>query len=351
MLIELHHMVLAIASLALLSGSQSLAESVDARFRSAEAEGFSGSVLVVKGGKPILSKGYGVDGSLAKSRNTPSTIFSIGSVTKWFTALVALRLEQDKKLSLNDGIGKYISGVPQDKAKITVKDLIAHGAGFGEYIDRPGEGGDFAKISKAEAQRRILSSKLLFAPGTRSEYSNVGYTLLAMVIEKASGMKYEECVRRFIFAPAKMTRSGFFGDQKWPAKDFAVGMNAKTHGKVNSAYYWGKPTWSLVGAGGIVSTCEDLGKAILALTQGKIVSMANEPRMFQPLFEREGFGWMVGRSTAGTPFCNVGGGDNFGFQAAILYLPTEGNLVISCSNSDTPAKMSSANIDVLRLLK
>lgn len=344
-------MVTLIASLMLLQGAPDLTQVLDARYKVAADAGFSGSVLVVKAAQPVLVKGYGYADPATKRANTPSTLFAIGSVTKWFTGLVALRLEQDKKLALTDTIGKYIPGVPADKKTITVEQLLAHTAGFGEYIDRPGEGGDFAPIDKSEALKRVLSEKLKFKPGSQAEYSNVGYTLLAMVIEKASGKSFENCVREFVFQPAGMNRSGFFGDTSWAATEYALGQNAKTHGKQNAGLFWGKPTWSIIGAGGIVSTVEDLGKAVLALNQGKIADPANRARMFQPLFEAEGFGWMVGKTSTGTPFCNVGGGDDFGFQATILYLPREGNLVISCSNSNTPRKIGEANMDVLRALK
>lgn len=328
-----------------------LAQRVDSRYKAAAADGFSGSALVVKAGRVVLTGGYGLADRAAKRQIQPSTIFPIGSVTKWFTAMVVLRLEQEKKLKLSDPISLYIPGVPADKAKITIENLLAHTAGLGEYVDRPGEGGDFAPIDKATALKRILGEKLKFVPGKRTEYSNEGYTLLAVVIEKATRRPYEECVRNHIFRPAKLNRTGFFGEQKWPASEFAIGYNAKSHGTVNCPYYWGAPTWSIKGAGGIVSTCEDLGKVILALTQGKILDAAHEPRMFQPLFQQEGFGWMVGRTMAGEPFCNVGGGDNFGFQTAVLYLPRSGNIVITCSNSDTPNKMRDANLDVMKSLK
>lgn len=340
-----------IASLMLLQGASDLSQTIDARYQAAATAGFSGSMLVVKGAQPVLVKGYGFADPATKRANTSSTLFAIGSVTKWFTGLVVLRLEQDKNLALDDPIGKFIPNVPADKKAITIKQLLAHTAGFGEYIDRPGEGGDFAPIDKPTALKRILAEKLKFKPGSQSDYSNVGYTLLAMIVEKASGKTFDACVREFVFRPAGMTRSGFFGDTSWPATEYALGQNAKTHGQQNAGLFWGKPTWSIIGAGGIVSTCEDLGKAVLALTQGKIVSMANEPRMFQPLHEVEGFGWMVGKTSAGTPFCNVGGGDDFGFNASILYQPHEGNLVVSCSNSNTPRKIGEANRDVLRALK
>ncbi len=339
-------------SLALVAAQISpLTKSVDERYQAATKEGFTGSVIVVKGGKVILAKGYGLTELHGKASITPKTLFPIGSVTKWFTGMVVLRLEQDKKLRLNDTIGKYVAGVPDDKKNITIQQLLSHSAGFGEYIDRKGEGGDFAQIDKKTALSRLLSEKLQFKPGTNTQYSNNGYTMLAIIIEKVTGKSWQESVRKMVFEPAKMTRSGFFGDKKWPVADFAIGYNAKSHGTKNCPYYWGAPTWSIIGAGGIVSTPGDLGKAVLALTQGKIVSMANEPRMFSALSGNEGFGWMIGKNQAGNPFCNAGGGDNFGFFCGVFYMPMEGNMVISCINSDRPRKIDEANMDVLRMLR
>ena len=99
------------------------------------------AVAIVRGDSVIYAKGFGLRDAGKPEKVDERTLFAIGSVTKWFTGLVVMRLEQDKKLALKDPISKFIPGVPADKKAITIKQLLAHTAGFGEYVDRPGEGG------------------------------------------------------------------------------------------------------------------------------------------------------------------------------------------------------------------
>ncbi len=337
-----------LAGLALLIAAQ--APDLGKPFEAIAAEGFNGTVLVVDGGKVKHRAGYGVLDPATKNPMPADAAFCIGSVAKWFTGILVLKLQSEKKLALEDPISKFISNVPTDKQGITVRQLLTHSAGLGEYIDRPGEGGDFAAIDKATALKRAMEDRLLFAPGTRSEYSNVAYTVLAAILEKVSGQSFEDLTRQEIIQKAGLKRTGFDGDGATPATAFAVGQNAKTHGKVNSPFYWPKPSWALKGSGGIYSTVDDLGRLMQAITEGKILSPSVEPQLFQPLFEAEGYGWLAIKSKAGTPFCNVGGGNNFGFNAALCYLPKEGRLVVACSSANTPMKMQNAVQATLKAL-
>lgn len=318
---------------------------------------FSGSVLAVKGAKPILISGFGDADRASHAKIGQDTAFCIGSISKWFTAVVMLRLEQDGKLKVGDAISKYIPGVPADKAGITIHQLMTHSAGTIDYIDRPGEGGDFAKISKAEAMSRILGAKLLFAPGARSEYSNAGYTLLAAIAEAVGKKPYESLVREMVFARAGMKRTGFYGDKVWPDGDVATGYGRRSIGKRNAPNEWPATTWALKGAGGIVSTPSDMGLAIRALASGKILDAARWAKMeqgYMPLADgpgKEGYGWIAGTTLDGERIFSVAGGNEFGFHACMFYLPDHGDLLIGFCNSGGMGALDQVMIPAIRRLR
>ncbi|HYE75142.1 MAG TPA: serine hydrolase domain-containing protein, partial [Blastocatellia bacterium] len=169
---------------------------MDAEATQATNEGFSGSVLVAKGETTLLQKGYGLAN---RDNNIPiktDTVFSIGSISKRFTAVAIHLLEQQGKLNVNDPITKFFDNVPPDKASITIDQLLRHTSGLGEYHDTKG---DFEEMTKAEALQKIFAQQLKFAPGKQEAYSNSGFTLLAMIVEKASGKPFQAFIKESIF--------------------------------------------------------------------------------------------------------------------------------------------------------
>jgi CubicO group peptidase (beta-lactamase class C family) len=294
------------------------------------------AVLVADGEKVVLHKGFGAADGDGRRPIGRDTVFAIGSITKLFTAAAILRLEQDGKLATDDALGDHLDSVPEDKAKITLHQLLTHGSGLLEYHDVKGEGGDFAPLSKDVALARILDQKLAFAPGTRSQYSNSGYTLLAAVIEEASGQEWTKYVREHLFAPAGMKDTGFFGDQLWEHERVAIGFGKKTHGD-NAPDAW-PLTWSTLGNGGIVSTVEDLYRWCRALEGDAVLDAKRRAKLFDaqvklPQGGAEGYGWMVGRTSAGEAEYEVAGGDDFGFLALLTWRPKSRRLVAITSNS------------------
>jgi N-acyl-D-amino-acid deacylase len=307
----------------------------------------SAAVVVARGDELLLHEAVGWSGAEHRPLDRDA-VFCIGSITKLFTACAILKLEQQGRLSTDDAISDHLDGVPADKTAITIDQLLTHSAGLHEYHDLPGEGGDFAPISKEEALARILGQKLLFAPGSRSEYSNCGYTLLAAIVEEASGREFDDVVRAELFAPAGMAASGFFGDETWDDAIVARGRGGKTHDE-NAPDRW-KVTWSLAGAGGIVSSPLDLWKFCRALEGGRILDGVRREKLFRahvPLKQggAEGYGWMVGRSPRGTPVCEVAGGDDFGFLALLRWKPEEREFAAIASCSSPPEGSLARAID------
>src|SRR5262249_45979765 len=154
-----------------------------------------------------------------------------------------------------------------------------HCAGFAEYVDRPGEGGDFAKLSKDAALARILGEPLRFPPNSRFGYSNAGYTILAAVIEQVSRKPYAQYLREQIFEPAKMTRTGFHGDKRWKSEDVAHGRGPRAVGD-NAPCDWDPVGWALIGNGGMVSTVQDLWRFLQATRDDTILDATRRATLY-----------------------------------------------------------------------
>lgn len=212
--------------------------------------GFSGSLLIAKDGEVVLSSGYGMADREAGVPVTAETVFDIGSITKQFTAAAILRLEMEGRLSVTDPVTRWFDGVPEDKRTMTLHHLLTHSAGLrGDF------GGDYDVAERDSLAGVILQSELLWAPGTRYEYSNAGYSLLGMVVEKASGMGYEAYLRDKLWAPAGMTRTGYRG-VRWNLAELAVGYAAdgrRNGTPVDQRWAPDGPWWNLRANGGVLS--------------------------------------------------------------------------------------------------
>jgi CubicO group peptidase (beta-lactamase class C family) len=240
---------------------------LEATFAEAAEDGFVGAALVSVGGKTLFSKGFGLANRETRAANTTRTAFDVGSLMKDFTAAAVFLLVEQRLLSLDDTLAEVLPDVPDDKAGITLRELIQHRAGFDTYHD---DEGDFEAMTREEARARILSQELLFEPGTDEEYSNSGYTLLADVIEAVSFEPYTDFVRSRLFLPAGMRESGFYSDGVWSTVQTAVGYGSDTFGD-NDPATW-PYTWALVGNGGLVSTVEDLARWLDALEGGSVLA-------------------------------------------------------------------------------
>jgi CubicO group peptidase (beta-lactamase class C family) len=273
---------LAIMIVSFLTGcvpSDSSVERIGTYLNNIERVGFSGSVLVELHGKKVISAGYGFRDREKQLKNTPKTIFDIGSITKQFTAVGILKLEMDGRLSVNDPVSNYFQNVPGDKAAITIHDLLRHQSGLQSNV-----GADYDPVTTADFIDNVMSSPLHFEPGTAFAYSNIGYSLLALIIENVSGITYEEYMYEKLWNPAGMESTGYSRPGFEPDL-VAVGY-------FRDDRVWGKPTekawddtvpyWHLAGNGGILSTTEDLYKWHTALKGDKILSPEAREKLYHP---------------------------------------------------------------------
>lgn len=300
-----------------------------------EKIGYSGVVLVAIGGKPVISRGYGYADVERKIRNSPETVFDIGSVTKQFTAAAILKLQMQGKLSTADKITKYFDGVAQDKESITIHDLLRHSSGLPGGI-----GGDFDEITEKEFIEKVLSVKLEDPPGKHFSYSNIGYSLLGLIVEKASGGSYEEYLYKELWKPAGMEWTGYTRP-KYKAEMIAAGYREqKLWGKPNEKKWAGDaPFLHLKGNGGVLSTIGDLYKWDEALNGDGVLSKDAKKRLYFPALREDekgdshyGYGWDVQRTDRNTTRVWHNGTNRVFFSDFFRFID-EGVTIIVLTNS------------------
>ncbi len=261
--------------------------------------GFSGALLVAKGDDIVLNKGYGLAIRSGGIPNTAETIFCVGSVTKQFTAAAIMSLEMQGKLSTADPISKYLDSVPEDKSGITIHHLLTHSSGLVQDV-----GGDYQQALRDETVRKILAQPLEFKPGERFTYTNVGYSLLAAIVEKVSGQPFEEYLYEHLFKPAGMEWTGYRRPD-WKRKVVAHWyVGEKDNDNSLSRPF---PYWNLLGNGGILSTTEDMYKWHQALLGEKVLSVEAKKKIFTPYLNDYGYGWDVLKTEKGLLIQHDGG--------------------------------------------
>ena len=171
---------------------------------------FSGAVLVAKDGKPVFERAYGFADRANKVPNTPSTRFNLGSINKAFTKIAVLQLAAQGKLALTDTIGRLLPDYPNEQSrKATVSQLMDHMAGISDFFG-PAFDATPKNQFRSNADYYAFVSKLppLFEPGAKRQYCNGCYIVLGAIVEKVSGVKYEDYVREHVYAPAGMKGAG-----------------------------------------------------------------------------------------------------------------------------------------------
>ena len=282
-----------------------------------KAAGFSGGILIANGERVIVKEGYGFSSCEDVVPNTADTVYAIGSITKKFTAAAIGQLDASGRLHIDAPIRLYFDDLPGDKADITIKQLLSHTSGLRSYHETQ-ELGDFEAMTRDRAFAEIMGRPLLFAPGAKRNYSNSGYTLLAILIERVSGLAYTDYVRERILIPAGMDSTGFWGES-FPAM-------ASTPNEMlgcSSPDTW-EYSWVVVGNGGMVSTISDMHRWILALQDESVLSETAKQRLS---FDPFSFDQML-RSG----FSDAGGSSDHEFNASITYAQPSGSIVVAISN-------------------
>lgn len=310
------------------------AKKIDSYLNSGISNGFSGAILVESNGKIVLNKGYGQANKEKNIFNSPNTIFDIGSNTKQFTGAAILKLVELNKLKVTDSLHTFFDNLPEDKKNITVHELLTHSGGFQESLDS-----DFELISTNDFFSNVFKSKLFKQPGTEFNYSNLGYSILARIIEITSKLNYEDFLQEYLFKPAGMTQTGYL-IPKWNVENLAKGYNRNIldQGTTIERYKEdGQVSWNLKGNGGINSTSNDLLLWKKAINSDKILPKHLLDKWIQPFVleikNYYGYGWGVYNSDDKTIYHNGGNG---AFTHTIIWNMTKDYLIIYASNASSP---------------
>ena len=256
---------------------------------------FSGSVLVARKGEILVSKGYGMANYEQSVFNTPETKFHLGSVTKQFTAMAIMQLQEKGMLNVNDPISKYISDYPNGKI-IKIHHLLTHTSGITDYMN---DDDSFWNVSRLyhpinKIIERFKNKPLKFQPGANYSYSNSGYVLLAYIIEKVTEKSYEQYLDQNIFKPLNMKNTGY-DHLEILIKNRASGYSISSDKLVNAEFF----DRSIgLGADGLYSTTLDLYLWDRALYTEKLVSKATLKKIFTPYPPalKYGYGWSINGS-------------------------------------------------------
>ena len=228
----------------------------------AKAGHFSGVVLASENGKVIYEKAFGIANADYKIPNQPNTRIGIASITKPMTSVVLIRLIEEKKITLDDKLSKYIPDFPNGD-KITIEMIARHRSGIQHRVMPPEA--ESIYYTSAEFVEKVKQAKLAFEPGTQRLYSSGGYAVLARVLEIVSGKPYAQLLQEYVFAPAGMTDSLDFNGKtimERRAQDYFVSPD----GLVNAPL---KDYSFLVGAGSVYSTARDVYRFGEAVLDGK----------------------------------------------------------------------------------
>lgn len=310
----------------------SLERQVDALFRDYDGPDVPGaSVLIVMNGKVLYKKAYGMADIENRIRTMTRTNYRIASMTKQFTAMAIMILADRGKLSFDDQLTKFFSHFPAYGRSITVRHLLNHTSGLVDYFD----------IIPADRTTPLKDSDVLdllkqqdhteFQPGSRFHYCNAGYVILALIVDKVSGVRFPDFLQKNIFGPLRMTSTRFY-----PREDHGDRHRAYGYSRVEDAFQRTDQslTSSVLGDGSLYSSVEDLRKWDRALDRSQLVKSETLQQAFAPGAgtgsSAYGFGWFIGTYRGMSDMWH--GGNTIGFTSCVYRFPSRRFTVIALTN-------------------
>lgn len=311
---------------------------VPAIYEKAVNDGFSGSVAVLHRGVLILDEVAGLADRNAQIANTSTTLFSMGSITKQFTSALIMSLQQNGLLDVNDKLIDYFDDAPAHMANITIHQLMTHSAGIRGEL-----GEDDDETTREKFLSLAWATPLRFEPGIEFLYSNAGYSLVALIAEKASGLSYEAALREYLLLPAGINDTGYVMPD-WAGRTVAIGYNRSGSRPGISNWDEDGPYWNLQGNGGLLTTTSDMlkwsdlmsGNGFLTADsieqlQGSLIEIPIE----KPLYY--GYGWVTETTDSG-PVHRHNGTNDYHYST-IFQFPEEELVIILLSNARNPVSL------------
>jgi CubicO group peptidase (beta-lactamase class C family) len=312
--------------------TQQITSKVEEYMRAAVREGFSGSILLARGGQPLISNGYGMANLELDVPNTPQTEFRLGSLTKSFTAVAVMILQERGKLKVSDSISKHLPDCPAAWQPITIRHLLSHTSGIPDYTELPDyEPTKALPASPHSLLERIRNKPLDFAPGERFKYSNSGYALLGLIIERASGQPYANFLQDNILKVLGMKHTGYDSHGRI-LKGRATGYTPKLpegDTLLNASYVDMSVVYA---AGALYSTTQDMFLWDQALQSQKLLSRKSLDEIFTPVKGDYAYGWRIMKQFGHPLICHFGRIN--GFASFLGRFPDDQVTVIVLSNND-----------------
>ena len=305
--------------------SQLLDEYAQAAFKVKE---FNGTLLVMQKGKPIYKKSFGTADREWNIANTNDTKYRIGSVTKQFTAACILQLAEQGKLNLDDKLSKYIPDYPKGDS-ITTHMLLNHTSGIKNYTDLPEFWPKAILPLSTDSMIALFKNKPLdFSPGSKWNYSNSGYFLLGVIVEKASGKNFSDYLLKNVIEKAGLKNTGMDN------LDSVLNYRAKGYSKSRQGVWQHAMQISMEGpysAGAMYSTVDDLYTWIKTLTANKIISAESLKKMTTAYMNKYGYG--IGSDSLKTHSRISHSGGIPGFVSYLAFYPNDDVCVVAISNN------------------
>ena len=322
-----------------VSSDERTTRAIDGLMHKYAGAGPGASLLVLRDGVPLVRRAYGLADVEHEVAATPATNYRLASVTKQFTAAAILLLVQDGRVGLDDHVRQWLPSLPAAADGVTIRQLLTHSSGLIDYEDvMPGD--TTTQLRDADVLHLLESqNQTYFAPGTGYRYSNSGYALLALIVERASGQSFPSFLRQRIFVPLGMQHTLAF------VKGGPAVAN-RAYGYSESGAAWQRTDQSLtsavLGDGGIYSSIDDLARWDAALYDDRLLD--DEPRRLafsahvatDDADVQYGFGWRITGETLWHS------GESIGFRNVIVRYPRQRLTVIILSNRNDPEPYETA---------
>ena len=314
-------------------------ESIDALMRPYRGAVPGAAVLVGRDAEPVARLAYGLADVERATAVTPATNFRLASITKQFTAAAILLLGEDGRLALDDRGRDWLPTLPPAAGRVTIRHLLTHSSGLIDYED----------LIPPSTRQQLTDADVLglleredrtnFPPGSSCRYSNGGYALLALIVERAAKCPFADFLRERIFAPLGMSGTVAYREGAGEVRHRAYGYSAEQSRWLRTDQ---SLTSAVLGDGGVYASIDDLAKWDAALYDDRLLSTSSRREMFTPAIAtddpaiRYGFGWRV------TGDCLWHSGETLGFRNVIVRFPGRRLTVVVLTNRGDPEPHAAA---------
>jgi D-alanyl-D-alanine carboxypeptidase len=294
------------------------------------------SLAITRGGTILHQTSYGFANLEHATPANVETLYEIGSITKQFTATLVMLLAREKKLSLDQSVRHWVEAAPKEWEPVTIRNLLNHTSGIKNFTETPNfDKREISDVTQEELVELVSSFPMEFRPGQKWQYCNTNYYLLGMIIEKASGLAYEQYLKEKILQPLGMTQTRL-DNRSNVTPGRADGYMVEVGSSPRNAPLISL-TWAF-SAGALLSNVRDLAKWDLALHSGRLLDKAAQEEMWSPTrlidgtLVQYGYGWELHQVRDHRAVGHVGGIP--GYSSSILRFPERDLSIILLSNRD-----------------